>query len=196
MARRNEPPLWLWMIFGGLFFAPYVAKNHGATVGWAVALIPIVVVGVLQKIASDRRRKEHLQRKQWEIASEHWKQSSYLRSELAEIDVMTGIEFEEFVGAKLTQAGWNVTMTPKTTDYGVDIVAVKDLEHLAVQCKRLNKSVGQAAVREVVAGAKRYHCSRTMVVSNQEFTSAAQQLAAVNNCELIDRNQLTSWFPA
>ena len=44
-------------------------------------------------------------------------------SDLAAIDEMSGVEFEEFVAAQLRTRGWSVTHTVSTGDYGVDLIA-------------------------------------------------------------------------
>ena len=46
------------------------------------------------------------------------------------------------------------------------------------------------AVQEVVAGAPMQDCSKTMVVNNHEFTTAARKLAELHGCELVGRSEL------
>jgi len=111
------------------------------------------------------------------------------------IDAMDGMEFEEYVAARLCRAGWQVRFTPAVGDYGVDLVAEKDGQSVAVQCKRHGKSVGVAAVQQVVSGARHHGCTKSMVVSNQEFTTAAKQLACTHGCQLIGRSVLQAWVP-
>lgn len=115
------------------------------------------------------------------------------KSGLRAIDRMSGTEFEEFVAAQLRVAGFSVTPTASTGDYGVDLIARKDGARMAVQCKRLGKAVGVAAVQQVVAGALHHGCNRTVVVTNQTFTKAARQLAGTHRCRLVGRSQLQSW---
>jgi restriction system protein len=115
------------------------------------------------------------------------------KSGLRAIDRMSGAEFEEFVAAQLRIAGYSVTPTASTGDYGVDLIAKKDGARMAVQCKRLAKSVGVAAVQQVVSGAAHHGCNRTVVVTNQTFTKAARQLATTHHCRLVGRTQLRSW---
>jgi restriction system protein len=69
---------------------------------------------------------------------------------MAAIDAMTGTEFEDYVAARLQRAGWRVQFTPASGDYGVDLIGDKDGKSVAVQCKRLGKPVGVAAVQQVV----------------------------------------------
>ena len=70
---------------------------------------------------------------------------------MAAINQMPGIEFENWVAARLRRAGWDVSMTAATGYYGVDLIAKKSGQCVAVQCKRYGKSVGVSAVQQVVA---------------------------------------------
>ena len=114
---------------------------------------------------------------------------------LIAIDAMTGTEFEDYVAARLRRAGWRVTFTPMVGDYGVDLIAEKDRRSVAIQCKRHGNSVGVAAVQQVVSGALHHGCTKSIVISNQEFTQAAQQLAFTHGCQLIGRRALQAWVP-
>jgi restriction system protein len=117
----------------------------------------------------------------------------YLRSGLHQIDAMTGIEFENYVAAKLRAAGYRVALTKATGDFGVDLIASKGGRRIAIQCKRHGRRIGAPAVQQVVAGALLHRCTSTMVVSNQEFTAAAIELAGVHSCELVGRTRLPRW---
>jgi restriction system protein len=111
------------------------------------------------------------------------------------IDAMTGTEFEDYVAARLRRAGWQVTFTSVSGDYGVDLIAERDDKSVAVQCKRHGKPVGVAAVQQVVSGARHHGCTKSIVISNQEFTQAAKQLAFTHGCQLIGRRALQAWVP-
>jgi restriction system protein len=117
------------------------------------------------------------------------------RAGMTAIDGMSGVEFEAYVAARLRRAGWQVRFTPAVGDYGVDLIAEKDGQSVAIQCKRHGKSVGVAAVQQVVSGALHHGCTRSLVVSNQEFTTAARQLAYTHRCQLIGRRALQAWVP-
>lgn len=117
------------------------------------------------------------------------------RAGMTVIDGMSGVEFEGYVAARLRRAGWQVRFTPAVGDYGVDLIAEKDGQSVAIQCKRHGKSVGVAAVQQVVSGALHHGCTRSLVVSNQEFTTAARQLAYTHRCQLIGRRALQAWVP-
>ncbi|OBF60984.1 restriction endonuclease [Mycobacterium sp. 852002-51971_SCH5477799-a] len=134
-----------------------------------------------------------LQRDRYQAEAHRRRDLKCAKAGLRAIDRMSGTEFEEFVAAQLRIAGYSVAPTASTGDYGVDLIAKKDGVRMAVQCKRLVKAVGVAAVQQVVAGALHHGCNRTVVVTNQTFTKAARQLASTHRCRLVGRSQLQSW---
>jgi restriction system protein len=83
-------------------------------------------------------------------------------------------------------------MTAGTGDWGVDLIVGQRPGRIAIQCKRHSRPIGAAAVQEVVAGAPMQGCTRTMVVSNQQFTPAARRLAEVHDCVLVGGAELPS----
>lgn len=108
----------------------------------------------------------------------------------AAVDAMTGVEFEHYVAAVLRGNGYLVEVTRATGDFGVDLIATKEGVRTAVQCKRQSRVVNGAAIQQVVAGAAVHDCAATMVVSNHRYTRAAEQLASVHSCVLVDRTRL------
>ena len=103
---------------------------------------------------------------------------------------MSGTEFEDYVARIARSCGLPVIMTSITGDWGVDIIVGKRPNRLAIQCKRQSRPVGAGAVQEVVAGAPMQDCTRTMVVTNHEFTPAARKLAELHGCELVGGAEL------
>ena len=103
---------------------------------------------------------------------------------------MSGTEFEDYVARIARSCGVPVIMTSVTGDWGVDIIVGKRPNRLAIQCKRQSRPVGTGAIQEVVAGAPMQDCTKTMVVTNHEFTPAARKLAELHGCELVGRAEL------
>ena len=106
-------------------------------------------------------------------------------------EAMSGMEFEDHVARIARSCGLPVIMTSVTGDWGVDLIVGNRPDRLAVQCKRLSRPVGAGAVQEVVAGAPMHGCTKTMVVTNHEFTPAARKLAELHGCELVGGQELT-----
>ncbi len=118
------------------------------------------------------------------------KKKKYLKSPLSEIDVMYGEEFEEYLKYHFEKLGYKAKTTPRSNDYGADLILTKDGDKIVVQAKRWNDPVGNTAVQEVVAAKAYYKANRAMVVTNSYFTSNARNLASVNNVELWDRGNI------
>lgn len=166
-----------------------------AAVALVVALVSFMVglrlwVGFLRAMARRRplARRSAAKRTQPEL----WFPA--LRRSLEAIDVMSGREFEEYVAGRIRDNGWTASLTRATGDFGVDLIAVIGGRRYAIQCKRHAKPVGVAAVQQVVAGAVHHECSRSLVITNQEFTYAAKEMARNTGCELIGRSRiLRTW---
>lgn len=113
--------------------------------------------------------------------------SSY---DLSEIDEMDGGEFEEYVAALFRKLGYEASVTQQSRDFGVDVVAKRGRERIAIQVKRYAKAVSLGGVQQAVAGMHKYNCNKAMVVTNNYFTPGAQDLASHSSCELVDRDGL------
>ncbi len=97
---------------------------------------------------------------------------------------------EDYIAGIARSCGLPVIMTSITGDWGVDLIVGHRPNRLAIQCKRRARPVGAGAVQEVVAGAPMQDCTRTMVVTNNEFTPAARKLAELHECELVGGTDL------
>jgi restriction system protein len=91
--------------------------------------------------------------------------------------VRNGLEFELFCADELRRARWRVTTTGASRDQGADLIAERDHDRLVVQCKLLNRPVGNYAVQEVVAARVHHARNRALVVSNHRFTTSAAEPA-------------------
>ncbi len=169
--------LGLWLAATGLL-ALAGLLNRGA---WVLAAITAVIA----LVSTWRAMLAYLDDRQ-----DRRLDALYRASGQAAVDEMTGVEFEHYVAAVLRGRGYTVEMTKATGDFGVDLIATRDDVRTAVQCKRQGRVVNGAAIQQVVAGAAVYECQTTMVVTNHRYTAAAQQLAEVHGCTLVDRTRL------
>lgn len=90
----------------------------------------------------------------------------WLTLQLAEIDVLEGIAFEEYVAQLLQRRGFDTEPTKASCDLGVDIIANCNSQRYAVQVKPYASSVGRRAVSDAVAGQSFYQCDGAMVITN------------------------------
>jgi len=118
----------------------------------------------------------------------------YDRSDMKKIDDMNGREFEEYLAMHFEQQGYRTKLTPKSNDYGADLILNKNGEKTVVQAKRYGNSVGNSAIQEVLGAKGYYNASKGMVISNSYFTANAKALAEANNVELWDREKLIKMF--
>ena len=110
---------------------------------------------------------------------------------LEDIDEMSGRQFEEFTASKLKKNGfYNISLTPKTSDYGVDIIALYDDEIFAIQCKKYSSKVGNYSVQEAYTGKNYYKSTKAAVITNNYFTNNAIKLAEENEVYLWNREDL------
>ncbi len=108
------------------------------------------------------------------------------------IDNINGYEFEKFIAELLGYLGYReVTTTKESSDYGIDVVAVKDSVRYAIQCKNYSQSVGNNAIQEAYSGKNFYDCHVAIVVTNNYFTNNANNQAKMNKVVLWDRSKLT-----
>jgi len=109
------------------------------------------------------------------------------------VDGMTGREFELYISDILPYQGFRNIILTEHYDRGIDIVAEKHGYTWGIQIKRSKRPISIAAIRQVVAAMNYYDCSRAMVITNSTFTSRGYELAASNDCVLIDGTQLLRW---
>jgi HJR/Mrr/RecB family endonuclease len=110
------------------------------------------------------------------------------RSGIYDIDHMDGGDFGRYLETLFGRLGYRVEQTPYGA--GADLVIEKDRCRTAVQAKRYFKPVGPRAIQEVLSAKGTYRCDVAMVVSNRAYTLRARRLAAANDVELWDREQL------
>ena len=119
-----------------------------------------------------------------------WKRRRLLQSGIAEIDRMTGRQFEEYLAALFSRLGYQVELTSYVGDYGADLVVRREGEKTAVQAKRSQRQVGVQAIGEVLRAKGNYGCRGAMLVTNSHFTRQAQEEARTHGIILWDREAL------
>ncbi len=107
------------------------------------------------------------------------------------LDNLDGYKFENACADILRANGFkNVRVTKGSGDFGIDILAEKGSRLYGVQCKRYSHRLDNTPIQEVLGGLSHYGCTDAAVMTNQDFTEPAMQLARENKVELWDRNVL------
>ncbi len=183
-SKKAAIPSWLLLLL--LIFA-LAATTAPALLQKSYLLIPVIfALAIIAIIAATIFL--------WQM--EKRKRAKLRALQLADIDRMSGIEFEQYIGTILRSQGYSVSYTATTGDYGVDLLAEKDHIKYAIQAKRYTATVGNHAIMEAVAGMQHYHCNKAVVITSNYFTLHARIQAASSNCILIDRDKLAEWILA
>lgn len=110
---------------------------------------------------------------------------------MADIDAMSGIEFESFVGDLLKSLGYSgVEVTKSSGDQGVDVIASKDGTKYAIQCKNYSSPLNNKPIQEVTTGKAVYGCDVGVVLTNSTFNQHAVEAANATGTLLWDRQIL------
>ena len=190
MAKRGpkkQQPWTQWLnrwkfVFAGAFIAlagiaGFVRRSFETQDVAGIAVTFVVATAVVVLVAVMVRR--------W------WSRRYWLNSvEMAEIDRMTGREFEETCAEIFRRLGYTVEVTQTTRDHGADLVLQRRSDRIVVQTKRQEGRVGNSAVQEIVAAKAYYKANRAMVITNSSFAPPAVTLAEPNGVELVDRTEL------
>ena len=106
--------------------------------------------------------------------------------------------FEALVAAIWKKRGYNVHLTPKQSDRGVDVVAQKDDVTVLIQVKQQKGNLDASPIREVYSAMPFYEdrfnseVNRLAVVTTAgRFTRGAKEMAANNEVELFVLSNLT-----
>lgn len=140
---------------------------------------------LLERERVEQRKLEELKREQ-----------RIRESGIYQIDEMTGEEFEEFLYVLYKGQGYNVQLTPKTGDFGADLILTKNNRKIAIQAKRYKDKVGVGAIQEIHTAKSYYRADECWVVTNNYYTDSAVKLAASSGVVLIDRNKLIGMLVA
>lgn len=91
---------------------------------------------------------------------------------------MGGLEYEEFIKNCFIKNGCEAQVTKASGDQGVDVVAEIGDKRIAVQCKHYNSKVSNDAIQQVYSAKNFFDCDIAVVISNNNFTNQAKQLAS------------------
>ena len=115
--------------------------------------------------------------------------------DFSKIDELSGIEFENLLSDKFAAMRFKVESTPKTGDFGADLI-VENSEgtRIIVQCKRFKSKVNLKAVQEVVGAMGHYAGDLGVVITSNSFLSSAVKLAESHDIELWDGDKLVGFL--
>ncbi len=112
---------------------------------------------------------------------------------IEQIDRMHGLTFEAYVCRLLESQGYAVENIRASNDFGVDAIARKGEESIAIQIKRSKHPIDRRAISDASAGKAFYKCTRAMVVTNSTLTQSAKAFAEGIQCKVVEREEFLAW---
>lgn len=144
------------------------------------------------EINKKNEKKEKMKKERDRYLSGNFdKEDKMIEEEYSFENIQNGYDFEEYVANLYKKLGYTIEeVTKKSGDQGADVIANKDGRKYVIQSKYYNSPVGNKAVQEVVASIKMYGANQAIVVTNNNFTPSAIELAKANGVELINGDKL------
>ncbi len=105
---------------------------------------------------------------------------------------LTHFEFEQFIGKLFQKMGYQTTVTKKTGDYGIDVIAKKDDDAIAIQVKKNSQgnNVGDIVVQNTLGGMWKYKANKAIIITTSDFTTMAHEQARGAPIELWNKKTL------
>jgi Predicted endonuclease distantly related to archaeal Holliday junction resolvase and Mrr-like restriction enzymes len=170
-------------------------------------LLGSVVVGELlgsvwtkrrRSAAQQTKKKPNMQSKAPSATSTQYKMLSAQDLIHADVDTLSGSEFERLMELYYTSKGYSVSRIGGARDHEVDLILKgKEGYKIAVQCKRWKRDVGNDIVLRLKAGKQVHGCYDAWIVTTSNFTKAAKEAAERLNIKLINglvlQDKLNRW---
>lgn len=182
------------LIFSSLAFYFYVIPD----VHFSVPIILVfasIVIGEFAGNAYTQAKRRNAKKQKSIRKSNHTNSPSKRLSEqkllTANIDTLSGTDFERLMAMYYRDQGYDVTIVGGAGDHEVDLIMKgKEGYKIAVQCKRWKNNVGNDIVLRLKAGKQVHGCYDAWIVTTSYFTKAAQEAAERLNIRLINGLQV------
>lgn len=101
---------------------------------------------------------------------------------------MTPREYEKYVGTIYAKKGYDVSVSPLSNDWGIDVIAVKGEEKIGVQAKmygNINRKVNRRAIMELYGAAAYQDCTKAVLATGGEILPDAKKVAEKLGIEIL-----------
>lgn len=183
--------VFLWILKQGLIKDPFLLIVC-SILGFAFILFPSVVLsfGIFQVVKLIYR----FLNKNYDIYRKYTREIGkytewYRRTKLEFWNSLKGQVLEVEVAGLFKKSGYEVQLTPRTDDKGVDIVLNNNI---IVQCKGHTKPVSPAVVRELYGTLKHFKASKAILVCPVGFTKGVRDFVSRKPIDLMDSYSLVN----
>lgn len=101
---------------------------------------------------------------------------------------MTPSEYEALVAEHFASLGFEVEDRPASNDWGIDVIAVRGAERVAIQVKMYGgtvRPVNRAQVMELHGAAAYFDCTRAVIATDGRIMADAELVAAKLGIEIL-----------
>jgi len=167
--------LFFWIaIFGGGWWLPEVMLTVGVVINW------------LTKTPGDPIKAQEVNEGKERLRREAERQLQEAMRNVRAWAALDGLGFEHAVARIYREQGFDVELTPRTNDQGVDLILKKNGKVSIVQCKAYSSNVGVSAIRELAgARASWLNAEEAILVTLYDFSSGAKHFAAQHGITLF-----------
>jgi restriction system protein len=159
-------------------------------------LLGFLLVGVAVEAGRRLWRTDRLLRGR----DRHWRQEEAVkagRRTLAEVDAMTGTEFEELVAGLCRRDGCTeVRRVGGAGDNGADVLGrLPDGRTMVVQCKRYapSRAIPTRELRDLLGSQVHFRADLAVFVTTSRFTGPSEKFAPAHGILLVHRDHLGLW---
>lgn len=97
-------------------------------------------------------------------------------------------EYEEYVASIFQERGYEVNLTPQSNDWGIDVIAIKGEEKIAVQAKmygHTSRKVNRAVIMQLYGAMAYQDCTKAVLATDGEVLDDAVIVAKKLGIELL-----------
>jgi hypothetical protein len=123
---------------------------------------------------------------EWErVSNERFRRFEYL-------DTADSRRFEEEIAKLYRSFGYQAVVTKTSGDLGADVIAEREAERIAIECKRYNASqvIGTPILQKLHSAVVVHGATRGVLVTTATFSAPARLFAQQYGLELVDREEL------
>lgn len=104
---------------------------------------------------------------------------------------MTPKEYEEYIAELYQEKGYKTVVTPLSCDWGIDVIAIKEEEKIAIQAKmygNTSRKVNRATIMQLYGAMAYQDCTKAVLATDGDIMEDAYTVAQKLNIEILKTN--------